>query len=346
MAGTIFAMNLTYFNKYNLFPVIHREAMRTLLFTTTLFLSLLSASAQQKKPAQEATDLDKRAWEVYMHHSSNQDTITKALKLLDKAIDLDHNCTSAYGKKINILKENRRYNECLNTLDEAIKYHPQRHDFYLMKGAVLEKLNRIDESSAIYKKALELCESRLKENPTVGTFIDSYFLKYCVYRTDIPNSEVIAAIPSSFTEDERKQVIGFMDMIGSIRQYQPKFVEKATDRQNDIQMLKSFYTQYISNILENKDKANDALMKEYFLPTLIEEIKETNQRLGADNVIRAQDATKEMLNTLEIKPLESDYWYMVSYKTVWHHTEIPVKVTYRNEKCFIEHIVPEVVESK
>lgn len=119
----------------------------------------------------------------------------------------------------------------------------------------------------------------------------------------------------------------------------------ATEVQDDIRMLKSFYTKYITNILENKDKANNALMGEYFLPVLIGEVEEMSECSGADNVIRAQDASKEMLNTLEVNSLGND-WYMVSYKTAWCNTEIPVKVTHRNGKRLMEYIMPETMGGK
>ena len=119
----------------------------------------------------------------------------------------------------------------------------------------------------------------------------------------------------------------------------------AIEVQDDIRMLKSFYTKYITNILENKDKENNALMGEYFLPVLIGEVEEMGERSGADNVIRAQDATKDMLSSLDVNPLGND-WYMVSYKTVWRNTEIPVKVTHHNGKRLIEYIMPDIMGSK
>ena len=119
----------------------------------------------------------------------------------------------------------------------------------------------------------------------------------------------------------------------------------ATEVQDDIRMLKSFYTKYITNILENKDKANDALKGEYFLPVLIGEVEEMAERSNADNVIRAQDASKEMLNSLEVHSLGND-WYMISYKTVWRNAEIPVKVTHLNGKRLIEYIIPDTIGNK
>ena len=119
----------------------------------------------------------------------------------------------------------------------------------------------------------------------------------------------------------------------------------ATEIKDDIMMLKSFYTQYITNIIENKDKANNALKEKHFLPVQIGEVQEMDERSGSDNVIRAQDASKEMLKTLAVTSLGNG-WYMVSYKTAWSNTEIPVKVIHHNGKSLIEYIIPEAMGSK
>ena len=110
-------------------------------------------------------------------------------------------------------------------------------------------------------------------------------------------------------------------------------------------VLKSFYTQYITNIVENNDKANNALKEKLFLPVLIGEVQEMDERSGSDNVIRAQDASKEMLKTLAVTSLGNG-WYMVSCKTAWSNTEIPVKVIHQNGKPLIEYIIPEAMGSK
>ena len=198
--------------------------MKTIVYILTFFLSISSAIAQKRDVQQEVIDLNKRALELYMRNLSNKDSMTMALELLDKAISLDCKSVTTYGNKLNILKFNHKYDEMLNTLDEAIRNNPNEYGLYLMKGAALEKLERMDEAVPVYKKALELCEDRLEQKPLATTFMDCFFLKYCVYGIDTPASEVIAAIPSSFTETERKKVADLMDMIGSFKRLKSSLV--------------------------------------------------------------------------------------------------------------------------
>ena len=81
----------------------------------------------------------------------------------------------------------------------------------------MEKLGRMDDAMLHYQRGLELCEYRFKKNPLLGTFIDYYLLRYSVSRKDIPNAEIIDAIPASFTKDDKDHIIKILDMAGSIK---------------------------------------------------------------------------------------------------------------------------------
>ena len=184
---------------------------------------LYPAPSKRKAFAKESAALNKQASELCK--MSNQDSIAKALDLLDKAIALNHQNLYAYGNKINLLKDTHRYDEALQTLDEAICFHPENHGLYLMEGAILEKFGRMDEALPHYQRGLELCEARFKKNPLPGTFLDGYLLKYSVYRKDIPNAEIIEAIPASFQKADKEHIINLLNVAGSIQKFHAKLVE-------------------------------------------------------------------------------------------------------------------------
>ena len=174
--------------------------------------------AKRKAFANESEALNNQAVELCVRNLSNQDSIAQALELWDKAIALNHCNLHAYSSKANLLIGKQRYDEALQTLDDAICFHPENHGLYLTEGVLLEKLGRMDEAMLHYQRGLELCEYRFKKNPLlVGTFIDYYLLKYSVYRKDIPNAEIIDAIPASFTKDDKDHIIKILDMAGSIK---------------------------------------------------------------------------------------------------------------------------------
>lgn len=141
-------------------------------------------------------------------------------------------------------------------------------------------------------------------------------------------------------------IMSYMDQAFALSCGKARFMEElfpsyADEVKNDIKMLESFYSKYITNILENKLKANKELKEAYFLPALIGQIEEMNEHSGADNVIRAQDASRDMLNTLRVSSLGNN-WYQVS----WRYEEIPVKVAHHNGKRLIEYIIPETLGNK
>ena len=173
--------------------------------------------AKRKAFANESEALNNQAVELCVRNLSNQDSIDQAMELWDKAIALNHLNLHAYSSKANLLIGMQRYDEALKTLDNAICFHPENHGLYLTEGVLLEKLGRMDDAMLHYQRGLELCEYRFKKNPLLGTFIDYYLLRYSVSRKDIPNAEIIDAIPASFTKDDKDHIIKILDMAGSIK---------------------------------------------------------------------------------------------------------------------------------
>ena len=173
--------------------------------------------AKRKAFANESEALNNQAVELCVRNLSNQDSIAQAMELWDKAIALNHLNLHAYSSKANLLIGKQRYDEALKTLDDAICFHPENHGLYLTEGVLLEKLGRMDDAMLHYQRGLELCEYQFKKIPLLGTFIDYYLLRYSVSRKDIPNAEIIDAIPASFTKDDKDHIIKILDMAGSIK---------------------------------------------------------------------------------------------------------------------------------
>ena len=173
--------------------------------------------AKRKAFANESEALNNQAVELCVRNLSNQDSIDQAMELWDKAIALNHLNLHAYSSKANLLIGKQRYDEALKTLDNAICFHPENHGLYLTEGVLLEKLGRMDDAMLHYQRGLELCEYQFKKIPLLGTFIDYYLLRYSVSRKDIPNAEIIDAIPASFTKDDKDHIIKILDMAGSIK---------------------------------------------------------------------------------------------------------------------------------
>ena len=114
-----------------------------------------------------------------------------------------------------------------------------------------------------------------------------------------------------------------------------------TELHADSLRIKSFYNEYMSNVMEGRD--NDSLCRSYMSENLIMKLKHITETTGADPIIRAQDMNDDALKTLSVKDLGDD-WYMVEYR--WDEdrpetvTRIPLKAVKEDGRCSIVYIVP------
>ncbi len=113
-----------------------------------------------------------------------------------------------------------------------------------------------------------------------------------------------------------------------------------------IEMLKEFYTQYIT---ENAKTASDfdlkkvkAIENKYFSQKLIQKLK--TAELEADPFLNAQDFELAWIENLEITPFVTENVYKVCYNYTQEHTKcITLVLTKENEKYLIDDIENETV---
>ena len=190
---------------------------RILLIAVAVACSYLTVSAQNQHSLQtvrEAQKLNDRASGLYYRNWSNTDSLSLSLDLLDKAIAIDRTCKNAHENKANILQASSRNDEALKAYDEAIRNVPGNYKFYMDKAFLLDKLGRPYEAYPLHKEALERCEKKAN----LASFLDYYLLLYRVKGIDTPSASIMAAIPSSFSEENRIAVASFLKMIGSFKQ--------------------------------------------------------------------------------------------------------------------------------
>ncbi len=110
------------------------------------------------------------------------------------------------------------------------------------------------------------------------------------------------------------------------------------------QFVKTFYTEYMNNILEGRGASAKAKYDELLgnlTPALQDKIAQLIETTGADPIICAQDVIPSMIETLMVES-QQDGWqlvsYTVSYADVASRTEIPVKVDFVDGKLCITDI--------
>jgi hypothetical protein len=124
----------------------------------------------------------------------------------------------------------------------------------------------------------------------------------------------------------------------------PQQEKDANDPQAAAFVLK-FYRSYVGNLLAEKDDANEPLKRQYMTPALVTELARMldEEWYDADPIIRAQDFSDGMLQSLRVEHVVAD-WYVVSYRfsAGAAATRIPVRVVKSGEAYWINCIPPEV----
>jgi len=80
----------------------------------------------------------------------------KANAVLQQGIDKYPNEASLLFAKINILLGEKKYDEVIVSLDDAIKLDPKNHTLYFVQGQSFENMDMLDKAEASYAKALEM----------------------------------------------------------------------------------------------------------------------------------------------------------------------------------------------
>jgi len=82
--------------------------------------------------------------------------LAKAKEVLQKGIERFPNEASILFAKINILLEENKYEEVIQSLEEAIKLAPENYTLYFVQGQSFEQMKQLDKAQAAYEKALEI----------------------------------------------------------------------------------------------------------------------------------------------------------------------------------------------
>lgn len=107
---------------------------------------------------------------------------------------------------------------------------------------------------------------------------------------------------------------------------------------NYSEQIRAFYKTYLYNTMMGD--SNVALCKRNLTSTLIDKMERVTYITGADAIIRAQDATSDMIESLTVRALGND-WYMVSYYGSKDYSTERVEIPLKMEHDLIAYIVPQ-----
>lgn len=119
------------------------------------------------------------------------------------------------------------------------------------------------------------------------------------------------------------------------RQASPETVPK----EEAIRTIRTFYKMSISDSMPLREQAK------FMTEGLMEKMGRVTVSTGAVAVLRAQDTGDDMLESLNVRPLQGN-WYMVSYTAnpgmeYGRTTNIPVRVCLQGGRCMLDYITPD-----
>ncbi|AKB24657.1 GTP cyclohydrolase III (methanopterin) [Methanosarcina sp. MTP4] len=97
----------------------------------------------------------------------------KALRAVEKALEIDENYAEAWSHKGVILSELRRYKKAKKAAEKSLEIYPENIEAWYNLGIIYDEFGQYDESLAVFKKALNIAIDPNDEN--------SWFIKSMIY---------------------------------------------------------------------------------------------------------------------------------------------------------------------
>jgi tetratricopeptide (TPR) repeat protein len=192
-------------NKVNL----KRAIIKVLGIIVRMFLIMDIGGAAQSS----SDDLIKQGIELMNSH--NPDNYTKAVKVLEQAIDNNQQDFYVWWLKGNALRRLYKYDEALVAFTNATKIDPQYPNAWDNEGKTLAKLDRLDEARNAYRSADALAGlwSPLEEDKTPAISPISSYTPWYQNLVDSVYKSVIVLVCSNFII---KGVTVFITTVGGI----------------------------------------------------------------------------------------------------------------------------------
>ncbi|MEY8685310.1 hypothetical protein AB9N12_03905 [Bacteroides sp. AN502(2024)] len=143
-----------------------------------------------------------------------QDSLEKAILLLDEAIAIDSSYVLAYTHKSQCLDRLGRVREALQTCLSAEKYALENPYYYTLKGIYLEKNGKLKAMHCAYQKSFILLGEELKKKPDANVCINYIMAKYLNDGKEMSVQEMESLMPATFTVAEKKNVLDFFKTVG------------------------------------------------------------------------------------------------------------------------------------
>lgn len=200
--------------------------MKTLIF---IFIVLTSGmtncqkktdNSNVKKSNLDLVRLNDYAAELSTMNQDNKDSLQKALGIINQVLEKDSSSSTAENNKFRILLFLRDRENALNMVNKFILKDKKFVNNYLIKGHILEKLNRRDDANKEYAIASNICEENLNNNSNdtnakvilvqihlLTKPIETVKIEYSKLQKEFPNNKTVILMDQLVNSFDREKYL-------------------------------------------------------------------------------------------------------------------------------------------
>ena len=153
----------------------------------------------------------------------------RAIKMLDKATEIDTNYYLAYWNKLPLLTELKQYDKALIAAKHLVRGNPTNPDIYVTTGTLYERLGDTISAKKYYYNGLELYDKYLdtmnSQNNSYNMLLMNKGITLVMMGKDREGNEILKKMYDKQTDKDFKEMLfGFMNKSKEeiMDKYQPK----------------------------------------------------------------------------------------------------------------------------
>lgn len=139
--------------------------MKSLVTLIVCIAAFIHCKAQAEHiPDPKAKALNDKAVGKYLKYNSNPDSVLAAVRLLDKAVEIDSFYYNAWTNKLGYECQLRRFEEAMNTTGNITRIFPKSNDILFFRGILQFKFRHDREAIATFEKLVKIYDKEPNKN--------------------------------------------------------------------------------------------------------------------------------------------------------------------------------------
>ncbi len=180
------------------------------LLTSFLFVGLCSCGQKPVTPKVDtaAVELNNKAMTL-VPFIDNEDSIRKAITLLDNATSIDSSYFLGHFNKLMFYNQLKQFDKAVVTVNRLIRLRPDAHDLYLTGGILYERVGDTTASTNYFKKSLVICNKVLDtmnaSNRNYQMLVENKAINLIMLGDTLAANQILIKLYESQTNEEQKK---------------------------------------------------------------------------------------------------------------------------------------------